>query len=601
MAERGGLDAVRNVVQLAVRAPDVSAPPPDVSPDDGWDGQEEFPLLPPGCPVEPLGKLGQTCFFLDEQRQLIALPPEKVTRSHIRNMFGRQSNLCDQYWPRLDERGEPKGKGQWMPEVAQDALMRACAVRGIFDPQGKVRGCGAHRGTDGSLVLHCGDTIFVSGGDRPGYVEPGLIGGFVYPTAPAIPRPDPGMSDATAGLDLLALIGTWNWERPSLDPYLLLGWIGSAMIGGALEWRSHAWVTGSSATGKSTLQRLMKLLFDGGAVTTADATEAALRQRLKQQTLPVMFDELEAEEDDRRQKGIIKLARLTSSGDDAFRGGQNHEGAEFKLRSSFLFSSILLPATMQQDRNRLAILELQELPEGAKPPVLVEKELRAIGKRLRKRLVDQWGRFEATLQAYRGALARSGHGGRSQDQFGTLLTCADLLLEDHVPDETLLNFWGKLLRADTLAEKASDISDEQEAVQFLGSTIIQGRGGDEPLPVTRMIVRATSGDGCDNWRAKLENHGLRVVSPREGKDGAFGATDPVPGKPVYLAIANSHEGLAKLFAPSRWKDGVWTQAMGRIPGHIKRVALRYAGSRPIKSTLIPLAAIVDLMGDKSDE
>jgi adenylylsulfate kinase-like enzyme len=83
---------------------------------------------------------------------------------------------------------------------------------------------------------------------------------------------------------------------------LLLGWTGCALIAGALPWRPHVWVTGSSATGKSTLQKALEHLLDGGALHTQDATEAALRQLLKQQTLPVLFDELEANEDNRRAR-----------------------------------------------------------------------------------------------------------------------------------------------------------------------------------------------------------------------------------------------------------------------------------------------------------
>jgi hypothetical protein len=124
---------------------------------------------------------------------------------------------------------------------------------------------------------------------------------------------------------------------------------------------------GLEATGKSTLQKALEHLLDGGALHTADATEAALRQLLKQQTLPVLFDELEANEDNRRAKAVIGLARLASSGGDAHRGGQDHEGHAFKAKTCFLFSSILLPPLLQQDRNRLAILELEKIPRGAEP------------------------------------------------------------------------------------------------------------------------------------------------------------------------------------------------------------------------------------------
>ncbi len=608
--ERGVLRAVGDTIDAAVKGGDKVAPKLGRKPIGADIEEPEFPLLPPGCPVKPLGKLGQVCYFLDEQGQLIGLDPQKVGKNHIRNLFGRRSQLCDEYWPRLDDQGKPKGHGQWMPERAGDLLMRACAWEGIFDPQGRVRGRGAHRGRSGELILHCGDTVYVAAPDAPGYVEPGLIGGFVYPTAPAIPRPDPGEPTSASAEELLVLLRTWKWARPLEDPMFLLGLIGAMMVGGALKWRPHAWVTGSKSTGKSTLHHLLEVLFDGAALHTHDASEASLRQILKQQTLPVFFDELESEEDNRRNAQVIKLARLASSGAVVFRGGQDHVGHEFTVRSSFLFSSILLPPMLSQDRSRLAILELHDLDEDAEEPELSERKLRAWGREFRKRLVDQWHRFEKTLFAYRKALAKYGHGGRAQDQFGTLLACADLLLYDYEPDVRLLEEWGERLAVDKLAEKAHDVADEDEAVQFLRTTQLQGRGGDEPWPVSKLIEVALTPEGS-NQRDRLEYFGMAIGVPAEGKDGKVGfhkLKAEHSRDQVYLAIANAHEGLAKIFQKSRWPSGVWQQAFGRVTvrdaeGHVtqrahRRVKVRYAGAAGTWSTLVPLAAIVDTTPDE---
>lgn len=603
MGQRKGLQAVGDVIDHAEPAPQLGRG--KASAGRARREDPELPLLPPGCPVKPLGKLGQVCFYLDEQGQLINLDPIKHGKTHIRNLFGRQSQLCDEYWPRysdkVDERtGERIIKG-WKPEDAADLLMNACAHAGIFDPQGKVRGRGAHRGRDGELILHCGDKLLIgeTANDAGGYQDPGLYGGFVYPTAPALPRPDPGDVDDTAGVELLELFRAWYWERPLIDPMLLLGWIAAAIIGGALRWRPHAWITGSSATGKSTLQTLLELLFDGAALHTHDASEAALRQILGHQTLPVFFDEIEADPDNRANMKVVKLARLASSGGVIFRGGQDHIGHEFVAKSCFLFSSILLPPILNQDRNRLAILELQVIPEGATAPAPGDDQVRELGRRIRRRLVDQWPRLEATLLSYKQSLAKNGHGGRSQDQFGTLLAVADLLLYDHEPDAELLAEWGSRLAIDGLAEKAMELSDELECVQFLATTPLQVRGGDEPLPISKHIVLATDPQ-ADKAADRLEHYGLKLVNAiepsAEGK--SWGACKPKPGKPLYLAIANSHEALAKIFQGQRWSDGVWTQSFGRVPGAIKRVKVRLAGGKSQWATLIPLEAIVDLTEEK---
>jgi hypothetical protein len=576
--------------------------------------EPELAMLDPRVPVEPLGKLGMIHFFLDEQKQLIGLDPQKMGKQHIRALFGRKSYLCDQIWPRYsdktDQAGNPIITG-WKPEVAADILMRACADRGIFDPQGRVRGTGAHRDDDGELVLHCGDKIFITG-PAAGYVDPGLIGRYVYPAGQSRPRPDPVEQDAKVGELLLMMLKAWNWQRPLIDPMLLLGWVGCAMVGGALDWRPHAWVTGGSATGKSTLQKLLRALFDGAAITTGNATEASLRQLLKQQTLPVLFDELEASEDGRRERAVIELARVASSGDQVLRGGQNHEGAEFTVRSCFLFSSILLPHMLIQDKNRLAILELDPLEEGAKAPAIDNAELREFGRRIRRRMVDHWHRLDALIEMYKAALAAKGHGGRSADQFGTMLALADLLLYDAADEETIAH-WADQLKAATLAEKSTELPDEEEILHHLATSFVTQRGGDEPAPIARMIARALDAeDGAA--RDRLENFGLRIVAVKwnaEGNPGAHTPTAAVAKQDLYLAIANNHVGLGRVFGETRWKQGTWAQSFSRVrvtftdgKGEkverraVRRVKVRFAGAPGIWSTLIPLPAILALEPEK---
>lgn len=604
--KKGGLTLVGDVIDAALPAPSIGKRMGGDGPDE-----PELPLLPAGCPVKPLGHKGLLNYFLDEAGQLIAIDPQKLGQAAIKKIFGRQSQLCDAYWPRFSDKRDAEDKpiqNGWKPEVARDMLQRACAYAGIFDPQGKVRDRGAHRGRNGELVLHCGDVIYIgaSANDEGGYVHAGLYDGFVYPTNAEIPRPDVDECPTTIGEHLLKLFRAWFWFRPKIDPMLMLGFIGASMLGGALRWRPHAWITGSSATGKSTLQLLLELLLDGGALHTHEATEAALRQLMGQQTLPVFFDELEAEEDNRRSLAVVKLARLASSGGRIARGGQDHVAHEFVARSCFLFSSILLPPILSQDRNRLAILQLREIPAGAVPPTIDDAEVRRWGQQIRRRLVDQWPRFETTLHMYRASLAKNGHGGRSQDQFGTLLACADLLLYDDAPDLELADEWGAELSVDTLAEKATDQTDEQEAVQHLGGQMLQVRGGDEPKPISRHVVAAAKAmaDPQADLAAldRLENHGMKLVNAidrGEGKDGRpnIGAVKAKPGEPIYLAIANKHGALDRLFQGTRWSNGVWSQSLGRVKGAHGRVKVRFAGSSPIWATLIPLEAIVELKDD----
>jgi hypothetical protein len=571
--------------------------------------QLEMPLLPAGCPVKPLGKLEQTCFYLDEQGQMIGLGPREHGKTHIQSLFGRRAGLVHEYWPRYGkpdkQTGEPTITG-WMPELAAEQLQQACAHEGLFDPAGRVRGRGAWRGEDGELIIHCGDKIYRAGMPPGlGWDDPGKIGGFVYPTAPAMPRPDIAPVDDGAGVELLRILRCWHWERPKIDPYLLTGFIAAAPFGGALEWRSHVWTTGDSATGKSTLEKkLLAPLFEGISLRSHDATEAAIRQVLGKQTLPVFLDEIEAEANNDKAMRVIKLARLASSEGVIFKGGADHRASEFIARSCFYFTSILLPPQLTQDRNRMAILELNPIPKGAREPMLDRKAILELGKQLRRRVIDQWHRYEETLAAYRRALAHVGHGGRACDQFGTLLTFADLLLFDGIPDDAQVADWAETLRPSDLAETADNRSDSEEACEFLASYSLQLRGGDEPEPISRFLERGLGRGGVneldvDRARRTLENHGLKLVMLTD----KGGAAEPKAGqRPTHLAIANSHNELAQIFGRAagtrerRWAEGVWSQSFGRVPGAVRRVQVRFAGDGGRKATLVPIAALIDVEG-----
>jgi hypothetical protein len=521
--------------------------------------EPEFPMLPPGCPVVALGKLDQLCFYLDELRQLIALDPQKHAKQHIRNLFGRRSDLCDEYWPRLDQHGEPKGHGQWHPEIAADVLQRACAFAGIFDPQGRVFGRGAHRGSNDELILHCGDAVFIANGEEREYRQPGVIDGMVYPTAPKIPRPAPDEQGTAVGEELLALYKAWYWARPIVDPLLLLGWTGCAMIAGALPWRPHVWVTGSSATGKSTLQKALEHLLDGGALHDGRRNRGGAPSALEAANAP---DPVRRARGNRRQPprqggyrrlpGSPRAAATRTGAGRITKATPSRPRRAFCSRRSFSLRCCSKIAIVWRSSS-------SRRSRGCANPVNLDAaELRRLGARMRRRLIDQWPRLDAMIGKFKAALAEVGHGGRSGDQFGTLLAVADVLLYDAADDDMIAET-ASWVSADTLAEKSMDLDDEEEAVNFLASTFLRTRGGEDPEPVSAHVMAALQPDG-DRARDRLESFGMRIVQAKKDELGKVIGHDKPRGDAIaadlYLAIANSHTQLNSIFEPTRWKEGV---------------------------------------------
>src|SRR5690606_22632710 len=110
----------------------------------------------------------------------------------------------------------------------------------------------------------------------------------------------------------------------------LLGWIGSSLLGGALDVRPIVFTTGGAGVGKSTLHNIIRALFGNVLYTTANTTAAGIYQNLKQDSRPVAVDEFERKAHSSKEGQIVELARQSYSGAKGYRGGANGEGTEFE-------------------------------------------------------------------------------------------------------------------------------------------------------------------------------------------------------------------------------------------------------------------------------
>jgi hypothetical protein len=563
--------------------------------------------LPDDCPIKALGRDadGRTFFYANELNLLTVLNASEHTHNYFMAMCGTQVGYLYQQWPQKklvkskDDNGDEVE--EWIvtgfnSAQVRDSLMMAASVKGVWSPTDKLRGRGAWRDEAGGLLLHCGSALVRSVNGRLVSEEPGEVEGYVYSAAPKIPFPatDPVPQDGLAQ-ELYDVLKTWNWTRTLIDRDMMFGWIGAAMIGGALDVRPICWLTGDKATGKTTLHKLLKLLFGDAMLATGDTSSAGLYQRVGPASLAIAVDELEADADNKRAMDLIKLARNAFSGAVMFRGGADHKGVSFQARSAFLFSSILIPPLGSQDRSRMAILDLKPLVAGTKALNLDPKKWREVGRAILRRLIDNWGRFASTLDAYSGALTAKGHDMRGALQLGTLLTCRDLILFDHPVDSDTLAELAARFAPDNLAEISDTEADHVQCLNHLAQAQPDHwRGGSKysTAELCRQFMSFEEKGNNNDAQAALASGGMRIVEKVWKKDG-----DPWPrrGGRHYLAVANTHEGTRFLFKDSRWEGvsglpGVWTQSLGRVPG-AEQGNERIAG-RMTRCRLIPMDLVI---------
>lgn len=588
------------------------------------------PPFPPGSPVKPLGMMcgldgTQMCYYRDGNGQITGL---KAGNGHGKNamiaLFGPRSDWLEEHFPQWSApRYEGRGSNRQLVKPseiigfdqadASRALIEECARKGIFDPSGRMRGRGAHQNARGDgLVLHCGDKLFVSRHRATGtikgwdWVDPDLYERFVYPAGEAIPRPWHHEMDGEPAAEVLAMLQTWNWLRPKLDPQLIIGGIGAGMIGGALSWRPMMWITGGAGTGKSTLNGqngMIHRLFGEGLFRTGNASAAGIRQSLKNSTLPVMLDEAESGKNNDRIEQILELARVSASGDNYTRGGADHSAQQFTLRSAFWFSSILIPPMEPQDLSRFAICQLRPLRADVAPLNLANAGLADKGRMIMRRMVDGWPRLADTKNKFHAALALRGHSARACDQFATLLACADVALNDWMTSDALVSDeevdgWAMECAPQRLAEVSEAKSDPRQCLEHLATSQVQARGGDVREMLASWIAKAIpvyENDSAMLYDDRLQQLGLKLVNPNwkagagSGRWGAEGAKDH---KPIFLAVANNHRALDGLFAMSKWPGGVWKQSLERFDYAIAGVTIKFARI-PMRATLVPLCHLID--------
>lgn len=537
-----------------------------------WKPKADDLSLPPHCPVTPLGRDGDRCYVLTACGTVSFITPSAAKRALVEFLFAPYDNYVRWAWPR--KTAKDKIIDNFDSDDVIAALVKACTLKslaeGAWNNVERVRGTGAWLLDDGRLVIHLGDKVLTPEGEK----EPCEYGGHLYPRRPAIDPPWkerlPGGTDSPAG-ELLAKFRTWHWDRPEFDPLLMLGWVGMAMMSGALAWRSVVYVTGGFGTGKSSLLGLICAVLGKAAIKAENATAPAIYRMLNNDASAVLLDENEASDDDRKERGLVRLAREAASGALVVRADPSGGAAEFRARSAFLFSSILPPGLEPQDYSRMGILSLRPLLNPSSGPGVNVAEMNEIGRQIFRRLIDDFPRWERIYQIFRARLIEAGHSGRGGDTFGTLASFSHVMLFDEDPDPAQLDEWARWLSPSALQELelatdawrdclnqimgAQPDAYRQSGAKSVGAVLQAYREGAETTHNGEVIETADA-----KARKLLNQVGMSLVQPRVGADG---------WRTAQLFIPAAHPALSKLLAGTKWAGrGVASSALRQAPHRI---------------------------------
>lgn len=608
-ADTVGQQAMDKLAQLLLRLPadrvQMVTPPPDAS--EGWDladatwTPEEAaayikanisapleldpepanqPLLQPDQEPEPklpdldandhftcLGFDGDAYYYRPHNTgQVVRLTRASHTSTNLASLAGLD------YWRGLCP--TDKGGIDWTQAAA--TLFAISAQRGVYNPD-RIRGRGAWWDNQ-RTILHLGDQLVVNGKRHP-VLKP-FDSSYLYHRMPELNGP--GTASPLTDLEALALCEIaerFHWEVPA-SGLLLAGWVTLAPICGALPWRPHAWLTAAAGSGKSAIldRYVAPLLADMGLIVAGNTTEAGLRQTLRCDALPVVFDEAESNEkaDQVRMQNILALARVASSESHAtlLKGSPGGDVTRFNIRSMFLMSSIATALKQGADRSRFAQLTLRspnELPkeERIQHWEALDRDLdrhinSETGRRLIARTVELIPTIRASVRVFTRVAAERFDSQRLGDQYGTLLAGAWSLMSSEIVTEQQArglidqNDWEPY-------SQSTEVPDEQRCIQRILQHQVRVETDEKTLTRTlgelvEIAAYKLTDRDVDSPRAKdtLERYGLRV-------DGS-----------QQVLVSNTAEAIATILRDTQWSHS-WGTLLSRLKGATKAGPTRFRG------------------------
>jgi putative DNA primase/helicase len=517
-------------------------------------------------------------FYSYAAKTVISLSPSAMTKPNLLQLA--PLDWWQGFFPRHSKKGEPTDGFEL--DKAQNWLINESVKSRIFNSK-LIRGRGAWIDGD-KVVIHSGEKLVVNGipvdfhDHNSKYIyEIGEDMGFKMA--------DP-LTTKQSGV-LLEILKLVNWER-EIDAYLLAGWCVVAPMCGALIWRPHIWLTGSAGSGKSWIfeKLVRRLLGESAMAVQGETSEPGLRQMLKHDALPVVFDEAEGEDRKAqdRMADVLALMRSSSASDGGImaKGTSGGRANTYKIRSCFAFASITIQINHQSDRTRITVLSLKK-PEKSELRDKRWKELvkkyqdtvtEQYATKLRARTISMLPVILKNAETFSAAAAAELGQQRAGDQVGVLLAGAFSLRSSKVISYKEALAW--IQQKDWSEEKSQEATrDELSLIQHILSQVtrIESSHGPQERTIGELVLLA-AGVGVD-----------KVIDMGQANERLNRLGMKVAG--IYLVIGNSVDAINKYLAGTHWAKN-YNKILMRLDGAIDCEPTRFASGLKIRAVKIPI-------------
>ena len=328
--------------------------------------------IPLGEPV-PASRMASTQYFriMGMAGEKICIQSKKTHKIHSYSagQIFNEGTLLQlapaEFWDALAGSNKWSGphKRSWV-----DAMIRAAEKGGEIDIENKAfwrRGARTYKDEDGKqrYMFHSGTKLLYEDGKGRLKVPKSLSN----PDDNEIYLPCPPMQiidDESAiqySMEFAATVLQYRWLTPH-HGHVLLGWIVTSLIGGALPFRPAIWLTAAAGAGKTyVIESILKPIFGDLVMPLSNATEAGLAALSTDSALPCLLDEFEPDQGKKSgsQDAILALLRMATSGEGARVRGKPEGGVvAMRPRFSLMMSSINRPVLSDANLQRIVPIRL---------------------------------------------------------------------------------------------------------------------------------------------------------------------------------------------------------------------------------------------------
>jgi hypothetical protein len=362
--------------------------------------------------------------------------------------------------------------------------------------------------------------------------------------------------------------------KDSRSAQLILGWAFCANVAGALPWRPHIWITGSSTSGKSYIKdNFLSKTIPNHITVGGKTTEAGIRSKIKSKSLAVLMDEMETTGtySAHRIAQIVDLTRNASGDSSCVVVKSTPSGEDRVSLARFCASlcSINSGIVFEQDDNRFLILEIErneklskEFMENGTDHFFKIELTKDFGIDFFSFCVEKMQNDFFPIHNQIHEILRKRKTARFADTYSPVLAGYAVCI--NIKQHQIQSWLEQNLYFEPF-EKQTE-TNEVACLEHLLSSTFNDNG--KQISIETAIQKTCLPEGYIEWEDRLNNFGIK--------------------KTKVLHISRASAPIEKIFSGTQWEKN-WPHALKKLPG--SKLSTIWNGQRVVNTVAVGLENI----------